>query len=133
MTLDGRPLRVLLVEDEPANRALARAIVGRLGSGEVGDVVLHEAGTIAEARALAATEPLDVVLVDVRLPDGSGLDLVGELRASFGPDALRIVVVSASVLAADRTSAEASGIDGFLGKPYTASDFLRVLRPPARA
>lgn len=137
MTAGPRPhLRVLLVEDEPANRALVRAILARAGRDRLGEVVLHEAGTIAEARAILTSEPVDVVLLDIRLPDGNGLDLAAELRARSVGGAPRIVVLSASVLPTERTMALAAGADDFLGKPFSSLDLVNVLRavaPPAEA
>ena len=120
--------RILLVEDEPANRALVRAIVARMDRAELDGIVLHEAATIAEARSVLASHPVDIVLVDVRLPDGNGLDLATELRAH--PDAAgpaKIVIVSASVLPAERMSALATGADAFLAKPFDAKDLVELI------
>lgn len=119
-------LRILLVEDEQANRALIRAILSRARQPELAGHTLHEAATIGQARAVLASEPIDVLLLDVRLPDGSGLDLAAEIRASDRP-AVRIVIVSASVLPAERSRAVESGADAFLGKPFGATDLLDVL------
>ncbi|TAJ99871.1 MAG: response regulator [Chloroflexota bacterium] len=119
-------LRILLVEDEPANRALIRAILARAREAALEGYVLLEAGTIAEARAILASEPLDVVLLDVRLPDGTGLDLAAEIRASQTATA-RIVIVSASVLPAERSRAIESGADAFLGKPFGAVELVETL------
>ena len=122
----GGGLRLLLVEDEQANRALIRAILSRARQPELAGHVLHEAATIGEARAILATEPIDVILLDVRLPDGSGLDLAAEVRASSRP-AVRIIIISASVLPAERSRAVESGADAFLGKPFGAKDLIDVL------
>lgn len=119
--------RILLVEDEPANRALVRAIIARTDRPELRGIVLHEAVTIAEARSVLANHPVDLVLVDVRLPDGSGLDLATELRAHPGAGPAKIVIVSASVLPGERTSALATGADAFLAKPFGASDLIDLL------
>ena len=124
----GAGPRILLVEDEPANRALVRAIIARTDRPELRGAVLHEAGSIAEARALLAGHTVDVLLVDVRLPDGNGLDLATELRAHPGAGPAKIVIVSASVLPAERTSALATGADAFLAKPIDSSDLLDVLQ-----
>jgi len=116
------------VEDEPANRALVRAIIARTDRPELRGIVLHEAASIAEARSVLARHPVDIVLVDVRLPDGNGLDLATELRAH--PDAAgpaKIVIVSASVLPAERTSALATGADAFLAKPFDPSDLVELV------
>ncbi len=127
MTVHEKGPRILLVEDEPANRALVRAILDRSGRPELETSTLHEASTIGEARSVLATYPLDIVLVDVRLPDGSGLDLVGELRAHPHAERAAIAIVSASVLEADRALARATGADAFLAKPFGASDLTRLL------
>jgi CheY-like chemotaxis protein len=118
-------LRVLHVEDEPANRALVRAILARAGPALASEIVLREATSIAEARSFLATEAADVVLVDVRLPDGNGLDLVAEIRAR-APQ-IRVVVVSASVLPADRASALETGAGAFLAKPFGAADLEQAI------
>lgn len=129
MTAD-RELRVLLVEDEALNRALVRAILARQMPG--GDVVLREVETIGEARRVLDTERIDVVLLDVRLPDGNGLELAAELRASraggqSGTGAPRIAILSASVLREERLAAETSGADAFLGKPFVPHELIDLL------
>lgn len=131
MTAGRRPrLRVLLVEDEPANRALVRAILARADRHGLGEIALHEAGTIAAARSILAAETVDVVLLDIRLPDGNGLDLAADLRAR-AVEAPRIVVLSASVLPTERSMALAAGADDFLGKPFSSLDLVSLLRAVA--
>ena len=131
MTAGRRPrLRVLLVEDEPANRALVRAILARADRHGLGEIALHEAGTIAAARSILAAETVDVVLLDIRLPDGNGLDLAADLRAR-AVEAPRIVVLSASVLPTERSMALAAGADDFLGKPFSSLDLVSLLRAGA--
>src|SRR3569623_1301937 len=74
---EARILSVLLVDDhELLRQGLARAFE-RTDDFEV----VGAAGSVAEAKALAARLQPDVVVTDVRLPDGTGLDLVRELRA----------------------------------------------------
>lgn len=125
--------RILLVEDEPANRALVRAIIARTDQAELQGAVLHEAVSIAEARSVLAGHTVDILLVDVRLPDGNGFDLVAELRASEGSERSRVVIVSASVLPSERALALASGADAFLSKPFRASELLDILQAPEAA
>lgn len=123
-SLGGAGLRILLVEDEPANRALVRAILER-AERLLGNAVMREAATIADARAILATESVDLALIDVRLPDGNGLDLAAELRALERPP--RIAVLSASVLPADQAVAIAAGADEFFGKPFGAADLVGLV------
>lgn len=119
--------RILLVEDEPANRDLVRAIIARADRPELRGIVLHEAATIAAARSVLASHPVDIVLVDVRLPDGNGLDLATELRAHSGAGPAKVVIVSASVLPAERRSALATGADAFLAKPFDPTDLVELI------
>lgn len=126
-------LRVLLIEDEPANRALVRAIVARTKLDDRGEIVLHEAATLADARLILEAQQVDVLLLDVRLPDGNGLDLAAEVRARSEVPGPKIVILSASVLPSERSIALAAGADVFLGKPFSPADLVDVLsrRRPA--
>ncbi|HKR49390.1 MAG TPA: response regulator transcription factor [Pseudonocardiaceae bacterium] len=80
---------VLVVDDHPL---LREAIASRLVT--MGAVTVHEAASVAEARTRAlASGPCDLAILDLSLPDGSGLDLIGELRNQGWP---RIVVLASS-------------------------------------
>jgi CheY-like chemotaxis protein len=117
--------RILLVEDEPANRALVRAILARADP-ERYDLV--EVETVAEACEIMIAGPPHVVVLDVRLPDGSGLDLAGELCAESGPGRPAVIVMSASVLPAERARALAAGVNRFIAKPFAATELLDALQ-----
>ena len=84
------PSPVLIVEDEPLLQQRLHGILLQLGYSP--DALLH-AASLNEARACLATQPVTLALVDLMLPDGSGLDLIAEMRAET-PD-LGILVVSA--------------------------------------
>ncbi|RMX03070.1 DNA-binding response regulator [Corticibacter populi] len=84
------PAPVLVVEDEPLLQQRLRGILRQLG---YGDDALVFAASLAQAYAVLAEQPVALVLVDLQLPDGSGLALIEHLR---GDDpGLRILVVSA--------------------------------------
>ena len=78
--------RVLLVDDQEDFRAVARKLLTGMGT----DVVA-EAGTAADALRLARETGPDVVLLDVRLPDGSGLDVARTLARADRPPAVVLV------------------------------------------
>jgi DNA-binding response OmpR family regulator len=94
---------ILAVEDEARNAALLRAILGPAGY----DLTI--AASLAEARAALGTKIPALVLLDRHLPDGDGLSLARELRASETTAAVPILLVSASVLPVDRIAAEDAG------------------------
>ncbi len=113
---------MLLLEDEALNRALVRATLARAEDPRLRDAELTEAGTIAEARAALAASTFDMLLLDVRLPDGDGL----ELAASLPRPRPLIVALTASIVPSPRAQAEQAGCDAFLEKPFRP-DALRSL------
>jgi two-component system cell cycle response regulator DivK len=109
---------ILAIEDEPLNAALLRAILTPAG------YELHIEPTLADARDWLEGDAPALVLLDRHLPDGDGLDLVPELRASPATRDCRILVLSASVQPEDRAAAELAGCDGFMAKPLRMHELL---------
>jgi CheY-like chemotaxis protein len=103
--------RVLICDDEPLLRELMRVAL-------VGTYAIEEAGSVAEAIAVAQRFEPDVALIDVMMPGGSGLDVVRHLKGDPGLAHARCVVVSAFAAEADREEARAAGADAFLSKPF---------------
>jgi CheY-like chemotaxis protein len=120
-------LNVLVVEDEPVNRALMRAVLARSDAPRLRQCSLVEAESLAEARQSLSEQPFDLVILDVRLPDGSGLDLARELSDEHPRTGRRVVVMSASVLPAERAAAIATGCDAFLAKPFDPAELTALL------
>jgi CheY-like chemotaxis protein len=119
-------LSILLIEDEGPNRALARAVLTRSTDPRVAGIVLLEAPNLARAREILAAQQVDLVLLDVRLPDGDGLALAAELQES-GKSRPIVVVLSASVLPSERDAALRSGADAFLAKPYHPNELVALV------
>jgi CheY-like chemotaxis protein len=112
---------ILVVEDEPRNRALLRAVLSRAADARLREAELLEAPDIATARGhLERPTTIDLILLDVRLPDGNGLDLARDLASD--PNRPAILILSASVLPSERDAAVRSGADDFMGKPFRAHD-----------
>ena len=112
---------LLAVEDEARNVALLRAVLEPAG------YRLVVVGSLADARAWLTRSHPDLVLIDVGLPDGSGLDLARELRATPPTTRVPIIVTSARVLPADHIAAQQAGCDMFLGKPLRPSELLQAV------
>jgi DNA-binding NarL/FixJ family response regulator len=102
------PPRLLIVDDDPAFRRLARRLLH--GAFEV----VGEAATAAEARASVRAARPEVVLLDVRLPDGDGLTLAGELGGGAGDPA--VVLTSSDDLAGLVDDGVVAGARGFIPK-----------------
>lgn len=103
------PLSVLLIDDDPTFRALARRVLTRGGLDVVG-----EAETAAAGAAAAEELRPDAMLVDVGLPDGDGTALAAELAAlPWGPC---VVLTSVDADATSDEAARRSGARGFVPK-----------------
>jgi DNA-binding NarL/FixJ family response regulator len=100
---------VLLVDDDPDFRGLARRLLTNAGLG-----VVAEVGTVAAATAAALDLRPDAALVDVGLPDGDGITLAGKLTALPWP--LRVVLTSTDADAASPDDLLRSGADRFIPK-----------------
>jgi two-component system KDP operon response regulator KdpE len=116
---------VLVVEDQLPNRALLKATVRRAASRRVRQAIMLEATTLAEARTILETRPIDLVVLDVRLPDGDGLSLARDL--SEADERPRILVLSASVLPSEQTVALDAGADLFMAKPFVPADMVEAM------
>jgi CheY-like chemotaxis protein len=123
-----RPV-ILYVEDEAPNRALFRAVVSRCSEGAVREATILEAPDLATAKRTVRAERIDLILLDVRLPDGNGLDLARDIAAGAADPNPRpnIIILSASVLPSERDAALATGASHFLEKPYVPSELIRVI------
>jgi CheY-like chemotaxis protein len=117
---ETEPLRILAVEDDSVIRSLIRAILAQADDPAIRGAALREAGTLLEARRILAAETVDLLLLDVHLPDGLGLDLAADLRREPA-DRPAIIALTASVLPADQQAALDAGCDAFLAKPYPAT------------
>ena len=118
---------ILFVEDDPAIRLFCRAALERAQQGSAHRARVIDAADLAAARRLIATEQPDLVVMDVRLPDGNGLELVRELRDAMGERSPLVIIASASVLPAEREAALATGADQFLPKPYRPADLVEAV------
>jgi DNA-binding NarL/FixJ family response regulator len=100
---------ILIVDDDPVFRGLARRVLEASGLDVAG-----EAGTAAEALAVARATPPEAALIDVGLPDGSGVELASEFAALPGPP--RVVLVSTDPDAASPDDVRRCGAGAFVPK-----------------
>lgn len=114
---EARPLRILAVDDDPAQRRLLETVLAALG---------HEVTTASDVQSAKAHlgTPFDAALLDIQLPDGSGWEVAEALRAANGRR-MRLIIVSGVHPESDPRAA--SGLaDAFVTKPV-AFDLLRAL------
>ena len=120
------PLKIMLVEDHVA----FRQILAFLLADEPGLEVVAQAGSLAEAREAldggGLDGALDVVILDLALPDGDGRELVGELRRSS--PGIRIVVLSAATWAEHVEEVRRAGAAAVLDKVRSYSTIAEEVR-----
>jgi two-component system KDP operon response regulator KdpE len=115
--------RVLVVDDEAPMRRFLKASLEAHGY----RVLL--ADTLREARTLATSEPPDVVLLDLGLPDGDGIDFTRWLREW---SARPVIILSARGLERDKVVALDAGADDYLTKPFGVPELLARMRVALR-
>src|SRR5437588_6208830 len=117
MTAD-RP-RVLLIEDEPEIRQFIRVSL------HASDYVVQEAASGREGLLQCRSQPPDIVVLDLGLPDISGFEVIQQLR---GWSTVPIIIVSARGQEADKVAALDAGADDYLTKPFGVNELLARLR-----
>ena len=121
--MTDRSLLLLLVEDEPQLRRFLRPMLAAHGYRVV------EAETAREGVALAQSHNPDVVLLDLGLPDGDGVEVTRQLRTW---SQMPIIVISARGKEQDKVEALDAGADDYLIKPFGSAELLARLRVALR-
>ena len=114
--LRDRPLEVLIVHPEPAARREIRESLSEPG------IVCREATSGAECMRAAESEPPDLLILDLYLPDQSGLGVCRLFRETPRTERVPIMVVSSQASEIDRVLAFESGADDFMARPFYAAE-----------
>jgi two-component system phosphate regulon response regulator PhoB len=110
--------RILVIEDEADLREVLDYNLGGAGY----EVLL--AGTAAEGLAMARSRAPDLILLDLMLPDGSGLDVCRTLRAEPGTKGVQILMLTARGEEIDRVVGFELGADDYVTKPFSTRELL---------
>ena len=116
-------LTVVVIEDEPQIRRFVRSALEGEGW------LVHEADTAKKGLTEAGTRKPDLLVLDLGLPDGSGLDVIRDVR---GWSAVPIIVLSARSDEADKIAALDAGADDYLTKPFGVGELLARVRANLR-
>jgi PAS domain S-box-containing protein len=122
---DFAGLRVVLAEDNQVNRLFLRHFLQEAGC------EVHCAGTGAEALAVLAASPAELVLMDIQMPEMDGMEATRRIRegaAGEGACKLPVVALTAYSMKGDRERFLAAGLDDYVSKPVDVEELFAVMR-----
>lgn len=111
-----------MVEDNEKNLKLFRDVLQATGYRTL------EATTGRRAVELATQRRPDLVLMDIQLPDGDGVEALGRLRADQRTASIPVLAVTAQAMRGDRERFLGAGFDGYLSKPVDIVELVRVVK-----
>ena len=114
-------MQVLVVDDNPVNRLLARALLGQIG------ISSHLANSGPEAIERARQGDLDVILMDMQMPEMDGVEAAQHILALGLRKRPRIIALTASAFDSDREQCLAAGMVDFVSKPFQLAELHRAL------
>ena len=121
-------LRLLLVDDNPANQQVASELLGNDGA----EVEVASSGPLAIA-AISRPGPLpDLILMDIQMPEMDGYEATRAIQQKLGAAAPPIVAMTANAMAADRIAALEAGMANHIGKPFDLVQLIDVILKHAR-
>jgi two-component system cell cycle response regulator DivK len=111
MALEVKKSTILYVEDNPGNRSLIRRVL------EAEDYFVVEAINAKQALEKLEDSNIDLVLMDINMPDMDGYTLTAKIKAIEKFSKIPIVAVTANVMRGDREKSLGAGCDGYIQKP----------------
>jgi two-component system cell cycle response regulator DivK len=111
MALEIKKSTILYVEDNPDNRSLIRRVLEAEGYGVV------EAINAKQALEKLESDTIDLVLMDINMPDMDGYTLTARIKSIQKFSKIPIVAVTANVMRGDREKSLGAGCDGYIQKP----------------
>ena len=123
MTSAAVPANIAVIDDSPANVLLAKAALEKAGYS------VQTAPNGVEGLALLQRTSMDLILLDLSMPDMDGFEVLRRLRhEAVGPNsATQVVALTAHVLPGTRSKVSERGFDGFLGKPLKPADLVAAV------
>ncbi len=121
MATSREAARVLVVDDHELNLKLLQRVL------ELGGHEVVGASSIADAEAVIAEQLPALIVLDVQLPDGDGLDLARRLKARPKTAACVILACTAEAMRGDAERALAAGCDAYVSKPIDTREFAALV------
>jgi two-component system, OmpR family, KDP operon response regulator KdpE len=110
--------RVLVVDDEPDIVYMVKVILRSAGC------EVTTAAGVAEATSMLAVDDPDLILLDLRLADGDGMEVLDAMRSSGKIDSIPVIILSAHATPSTSEKALAAGAKGYITKPFIAGQLV---------
>ena len=117
----SRSAKVLIVEDNALNLKLLSDLL------EYHGYYVVATGSGEAALRIAEEEQPDLILMDIQLPDFSGIDATRRLKANLKTQRIPIIAVTAFAMSGDRTKIMESGCDDYMAKPFNILELLALI------
>jgi two-component system cell cycle response regulator DivK len=117
----SRSAKVLIVEDNALNLKLLKDLL------EYHGYYVVATGSGEAALRIAEEEQPDLILMDIQLPDFSGIDATRQLKANLKTQRIPIIAVTAFAMSGDRAKIMESGCDDYVAKPFSVLELLALI------
>ncbi len=114
--------QIVYVEDNVSNRALVEAVIKRLPN-----IQLHCTSSVKETKNLLNEIDVDLVIIDLNLPDESGEALVHYMKSHIHLNSIPIIILSADAMPDTIQRLEKTGIDDYMTKPLDIANFTKTV------
>lgn len=122
LDMSAAPKTVLIVEDNELNMKLFHDLLEAHGYGTL------QARTGPEALALAAQHQPDLILMDIQLPEISGLQVTQQLKNNDSLSSIPVIAVTAFAMKGDEERIRAGGCEDYIAKPISVAGFLEKVK-----
>lgn len=113
--------RILVVDDSPSNQLVVECLLEGQGH------ELHYADSGTQAIELVQQQTFDLILMDISMPQMTGVEATRRIRTLLGEHCPKVVAVTAHTMAGDRERYLAEGLDGFIAKPIDKPELLQAI------
>lgn len=125
---DARPIRILLVEDDPADVLMTREALEEGAVANSLDVVNDGVQALERLRSLAPGDRPDLVLLDLNLPRKGGIEVLSELKDDVDLRRIPVVILTTSDAEQDVLASYDNHANAYIKKPVDFHDFVDVVR-----
>ncbi len=121
--MEAKNKKVLIVEDNELNLKLFRDLL------DTKNCQIVDTNDGREAMSLVVQEQPDLIIMDIQLPNVSGMEIIQQIKQDDGLKHIPVIAVTAFAMQEDEEQILATGCEGYLAKPISIESFLNIIDP----